>query len=692
MINIKRDILAPLSLLLLGWSASSCTTEEFKDQINSGTGVPTLGISIGVSAPTRAGTEGTFEPGVDLENCLDIQNNDYRIYFFSEDNKYIATFNPDLKAEFAETPETVNGVDTYHYSFEGKVPAGVGSKFKLVVFANWGKYPEENLDATFKLVKGETTLTELVTHEDAQFNHLTSPGEGNWLSKEDHRLIPFYGVRYYDLSTFDGIKDYIKDGKLIGNVKVDLSGELALPIIRAMARVEVILNNKHASFSKVEMTRVNDKGYNSPYKADGWDFDYTDYFHGYIWDDDFVQGVHLVGGSNAPATDQNGSLEFKKVSNHSETSGEKWVAYVPEYKNIGMDDYTKIIVTLADPTSGTGEWGNPTKTIYFAPDGSEENNTEDSGVSSKRYDIERNNIYRFTITDMNATMECSLDVQPYAEQKLEVDLGLMRDESGDLMVVPDEYGKLPTFFEEYMKYHANKWPIYENGSTAVRLEPEVAGDYYAIRLGSDGDIKNAEVLLKDSDGCRVLTTFGDTDGSVNCNTREVYDYTAGTTYHKDKDGDQRLQHNDDHSSIVLDHDKTMYYKTKPFDGTPDNPLTVYRYRVESWDPSADNSEGTFYYWKTISGQYTVTTEDEFKEMFSEILEKGEIPDEYRYLLNKDKDNEGNLIDKKAVIIKLGKGDKNNPEIVVNPAIIILEEYTDEIAKILSSNSVYKVTN
>lgn len=300
MINIKRDILAPLSLLLLGWSASSCTTEEFKDQINSGTGVPTLGISIGVSGPTRAATDGTFEPGADLENYLEIQKNDYRIYFFSEDNKYIATFNPDLKAEFSGETTPVYGVETYYYSFEGKVPAGVGTKFKLVVFANWGKYPEENPDATFKLVKGETSLTELVTHEDAQFKHLSSPGEGNWLSKEDHRLIPFYGVRYYDLSTLKGIKDYIKDGKLIGNVKVDLSGDYALPIIRAMARVEVILNNKHASFSKVEMTRVNDKGFNSPYKSgEDWKFDYTDYFHKYDWGEDFVRGVHLVEGKNA---------------------------------------------------------------------------------------------------------------------------------------------------------------------------------------------------------------------------------------------------------------------------------------------------------------------------------------------------------------------------------------------------------
>ena len=687
MINIRRDILTPLSLLLLGWGASSCTSEEFKDQPAPGDGVPTLGISIGVSAPTRSasGSTSDFEPGSDLENYLDVAGNDYRIYFFDSDNKYIATFNPSRKAESSGTPTSVNGVDTYYYSFEGEVPAGVGTKFKLVVFANWGKYPEENDDASFQLKNGQTTLTELVTHADAQFNHLSNPGEGNWLSKEDHRLIPFYGVRYYDLSTFSDIKDFIKDDRLIGNVLVDLtSDENALPLIRAMARVEVILNNKHASFSSVKMTKVNDKGFNSPYKeGDDWEFDYTDYFHNYEWDKDFVRGVHLVGGNNAPAG-QDGSLEFKKVSGHSETTVEKWVAYVPEYQNIGVgDEYAAITVTLADPGSGTGEWGNHTNTIYFAPGGSLANNADGAAGTTKRYDIERNNIYRFTIDAMNANMECQLDVQPYAEQKLVVDLGLMRDESGDLMVVPDGEGNLPDFFTEYMKL--KNYPTDKN--TGDPLNPEISGDYYAIRLGSDGDIKNAEVLLKDSDGCQVLTTFGEReeeDNLDNCSTREVYDYTTGTTYHKDHDGDQRLQHNSDHSSIVLDHDKMMYYKTDPLL----NP--VLRYRVESWEePSKDTDPGTFYYWKTISQPYEVS-----EEKLKEELRVDEIPEEYKFLLNKDKDSEGNFtVVKKAVTITLWEGNKANPENGNgSDAGIILEEYTDEIAKILSSNSVYKVTN
>lgn len=665
--------MTPLSLMLLGWTASSCTSEEFKDQLMPGDGEPILAVSIGISAPTRSATggTGTFEPGADLENYIDIANNDFRIYFFDSDNKYVATFHPSRKAEFSNTATSVNGVDTYYYTFEGKVPPGVGTKFKLVTLANWGKYPEENTDASYQLTNGETTLADLVTHAEAQFTHLASPGEdGEWLSKEQHRLIPFYGVRYYDLSTFDDLKNHIENGRLTGNVFVDLESDaLALPLIRAMAKVEVILTNKSTSFSGVKMTKVNEKGFNSPYKSgDDWKFDYTDYFHEYEWDKDFVRGVHLVGGNNAPATADNGSLEFKKVQDHSDTGFEKWVAYVPEYKNIGVgEEFTAISLTLANP--GTGDWGTHTNTIYFAPDGSLANNTDGAAGTTKRYDIERNNIYRFTITEMNAKMECQLDVQPYAEQKLVVDLGLMRDESGDLMVVPDSKENLPDFFIEYMK--DKQYPADSNGN---ELKPEVAGDYYAIRLPQDGNIQNAEVWLKDVDGCKVLTSFGATDGSETCNTRKVKDYAAEgqPEYDKDRDGDQRLQHNDDHSSIVIDHDKTMYYKTKPNDES--NP--VRRYRVESWDQSS----GSYWYWGEITDPMEAS-EDNIKT----ALGVTDIPDQYRYLLDKDENEKT----KQFVTVTLYPGNKSNPEISSSDRTKILEEYTEDLKALMSSKA-YKV--
>ena len=85
-----------------------------------------------------------------------------------------------------------------------------------------------------------------------------------------------------------------------------------------------------------------------------------------------------------------------------------------------------------------------------------------------RYNIERNNIYRFTITGMTASMDCRVDVQPYASVSLSYDLGLMRDERGDLMVLPDKElypnneGNLPDFFLDYMK--DKEWPKDKDGN------------------------------------------------------------------------------------------------------------------------------------------------------------------------------------------------------------------------------------
>lgn len=596
--------MTPLSLMLLGWTASSCTSEEFKDQLMPGDGEPILAVSIGISAPTRSATggTGTFEPGADLENYIDIANNDFRIYFFDSDNKYVATFHPSRKAEFSNTATSVNGVDTYYYTFEGKVPPGVGTKFKLVTLANWGKYPEENTDASYQLTNGETTLADLVTHAEAQFTHLASPGEdGEWLSKEQHRLIPFYGVRYYDLSTFDDLKNHIENGRLTGNVFVDLESDaLALPLIRAMAKVEVILTNKSTSFSGVKMTKVNEKGFNSPYKSgDDWKFDYTDYFHEYEWDKDFVRGVHLVGGNNAPATADNGSLEFKKVQDHSDTGFEKWVAYVPEYKNIGVgEEFTAISLTLANP--GTGDWGTHTNTIYFAPDGSLANNTDGAAGTTKRYDIERNNIYRFTITEMNAKMECQLDVRPYASCELRIDLGLSRDERGDLMILRDADGNLPEFFMNFMKewedQGKSKWPrvqVKQDDGTYIDsetlLEPQKLDpsrpDYYVIIPGVSGEIndEDTEVWLKNYQGYRVLSNYSKKDdNSEDCSTRLVRRFFGHETmeFLNDINGERRVFHYSNHYTIVLDKDDRMVYKD------PDNKL---RFEVESCAIEYDNN-------------------------------------------------------------------------------------------------------
>ena len=640
---MRHKIFGLLTLLALGWMGAACSSEKLQEPPapwSPTDGVPTLTVSLGVEGATRSPEDEIkyFEPGKGFENYLDIAGNDYRIYFFDEDNKYLATFDPYLKPS-ANVP-IEDGIS--YYNFMGKVPSNVGTYFKLVVLANWGTdtYPEEvakedETGGAFQLIKGKTTIKDLTTHSAAKFEALSSPGENeDWLGPK--RLIPFYGVRSYDLGEDKyGVNQYIdSDGKLKGDIYVDLT-DYALPMLRAMAKVEVILDNAFASFSSVKMTRYNSKGYCAPYSdADGWRFDYTDYYHGYKWDEDFARVPHLVGGNNDAKVVE---LEFKKVSSRTEGEGnentlEKWVAYVPEYKNIGVGDFTTIEVTLANPNpdSESEDWGNPTKTIYFATDGTEANNNEKSDVQATktvpgRYNIERNNIYRFTITGMTTTLTCQVDIQPFAEQKLEMEFGLMYDERGDLMVLPDENGKLPDYFIKYMD--GRNWPTVENSN--VLLKPE-KGDYYAIVLGENGQIGSSqtEIWLKDSEGCRILSNFIEkTNDSQECSTRKVIHFFGlnESVYYKDIQGERRLHHYPNHWTIVLDNEGAMIFKD------PDNKT---RYRVESWD----ESDGCWIISKEVisTDKKTITTTLTLIDDVGEISDTiKEITEDYLEFKSKD---------------------------------------------------------
>lgn len=594
--NVRHKIFRLLTLLALGWMGAACSSEKLQEPPapwSPTDGVPTLTVSLGVEGATKSSEDEDFEPGTGYENYLDIAGNDYRIYFFDANNKYLATFEPYLKPS-ANVP-IEDGIS--YYNFMGKVPSNVGTNFKLVVLANWSTYPvevakEDATEGSFQLIKGETTIEYLTTHSATQFEALTSPGENDWLGPG--RLIPFYGVRAYTLTDDNdsyGVNKYIgADGKLKGDIYVDLTDD-PLPMLRAMAKVEVILDNAFASFSSVKMTRYNSYGYCAPYKEkedDKWYFDYNDYFLGYDWETAFFRGVHLVNGKN---DNDSKELEFKKVSSRTEGEGntilekEKWVAYVPEYKNIGVEDFTTIEVELKKPDNITEEeWAKiegdkKKKTIYFATNGSKENNEKSDVRATKtvagRYNIERNNIYRFTIKDMAANLDCKVDIQPFAEQKLEMEFGLMRDERGDLMVIPDSYGKLPDYFIKYMD--GREWPKDKDGNE-LKQEP---GDYYAIVLGEDGKIgsNQTEVWLKDSEECRVLSNFANkNDDSQECSTRAVIHFFGleEIEYNKDIQGERRLHHYPNHWTIVLDNEGAMIFKD------PDNET---RYRVESWDES-----------------------------------------------------------------------------------------------------------
>ena len=350
-----------MSISMAVMMSSGCSSEKMPDPIKdipetSGT---ELAVSVALSGPTRADGNSGFEKGEGYENYLDIDHDNYRIYFFSggDNPTFISTFKPIMKPSVPSDPVLINNVETYIYNFRGEVPADLGTKFRLVVLANWPEYPEEKTVTPdgYCLVKGETTLTSIYNHAKAQFSYLSSPESSEeWLGLPD-RLMPFYGVREYDLATIENGK-YLEDGKIKDNTLIDLnSNELSLPLLRAMAKVEVILDNPIADFDTVIIDKVNYKGFCAPDALQ-----HSDYFHDYDWDKDFIHKLHL------PDRKDNYdyiSIPMRRTKGTDGKYTKRWIAYVPEYRNISDEqnnisesDVTFISVKLKETGRTFPRW------------------------------------------------------------------------------------------------------------------------------------------------------------------------------------------------------------------------------------------------------------------------------------------------------------------------------------------------
>ncbi|MDE5997141.1 MAG: hypothetical protein K2G77_02905 [Muribaculaceae bacterium] len=587
-----------ISFLVFG--ISSCSSgDNFVGEEGAKNEPPTMRIFL--SLDTRATSPGEdFEEGVGYENFIDLYDDNYRIYFFSsDDNTFIDVFHTVLHPSLSQENENLsNGL-----VFNGYLFPEIGTKFKMVVLANWSSYPvvadaDDSVDSDlFALVKGKTTIRELTTHVGSQFNALTTPAQGsNWLGKG--RLMPFYGVRSFDLTqSHPDLLD--NDGKVLSGKIVDLSDN-PIPLLRAMAKVEVLFDHPYASFESVEMSRVNEKGFSAPYKdndADSWDFDYSDYYsESGGWSGNYKRGVHLVSGSEVS------TLAFTKVSdrivnNDGSVSPEKWVAYVPEYSN-KTDSPASIIVKLKQSSviGGSGGEDRLRSEFYFTSNGLA------PSEGSYAPDIERNNIYRFKIGMDGA----SVDIQPYTAHNVRFEFGLVRDARGDLMVLKipkrDSDGNIvvengdtvmtyPQYFLDFIgdDNPKHKFPKEEDEHGNPTTGHEICledGDYYAIVVGEDEAMSNAEVWVKDREGCRVLSNFGSEDShSQECMARLVelfFGNNQSEKFYKDIFGFRRVYHFENHNSIVIHPELSNMLFCMVENFQQENQSRKY-YEVESWD-------------------------------------------------------------------------------------------------------------
>ena len=338
---MKKGLLY-IGICLLAFVCNACSDEaESIELVDTNKVELKLQLALPVNEASRARV--TTEAGTAYENYINFNDpTKYRIYFFDTDNKYIARFTPS-KVVMTEANDYVL------YSVQGTVPKELipqsGTKdFKIVVLGNWSKYKEPT---------SETMLKELCNAEWAQFEYLKT------FKLSEINLIPFYGVHEYEDISFQ-----------YGEITTLTE---SITLLRAMAKVEVVLETEGMSFSSVSIQGYNQKGYCAPSDVDSQeDYDY----------DEDRPALHLIGDKNDEDAASR-SLSFLHIEGED---NDTWIAYLPEYDNRSDESEAAHIEVRFDIQT---EDDKKDFIIYFS---------DEQDDKSKTFDIVRNNLYRFNVT------------------------------------------------------------------------------------------------------------------------------------------------------------------------------------------------------------------------------------------------------------------------------------------------------
>lgn len=334
-------------------------------------------ISLGATNGTRAGgtPEGAYDDGTGtaFENCIDLQNENYRFYFFDEHDKYLSAFQT-----VQLTPASDDTDRSKIYEVIGKTDRALPAKFKVVALANWPSYPGTPEE-------GRTTIEELCSAPTGQYAYdapfILSP----------ERLIPMYGVKTCEEMTFTpGVLTYL------GTVH----------LLRAMAKIEVSCLTSGWTLESVTLRRYNAAGCCAPSGV----YDQEDYVTG-SYDTDYAKEIHLVGGRN--------DADLKTLA--FQAAGEnRFVVYVPEYRNVvagtaarKADDAAEMRLRFKE----TGDKEYPVEFKYY-------NDPPVGNSVGDPFDIRRNYYYKFSITKTSEP-DLAVEVFPYEQIELEPGFGIL---------------------------------------------------------------------------------------------------------------------------------------------------------------------------------------------------------------------------------------------------------------------------
>ncbi len=388
-----------LSLCLTSLLLCACSGYDMEDEVpDAGSSKKlSLGFYINVGEVDNTSTnisratpaDGEYDPGAGYENFIDLEGGDFRIYFFSVDNKFISTFtNPVIeRVDIQNSPSSKTYVA--RTSIEGKdmIEQIKNGPTKIVMLANWhGKYLDEA-----SLIPGETTIDQLVN------NAIIDYGTEPWGAVLDYEhRIPLYGVMQ-----FPGVN--------LVPVMLNLTG-VDLHLLRAFAKVEVIQTEESAAnIESVSLKRHNTKAYCAPL--------------GVYHQSQYIK--HTYGGDytdnpSIPA-DAISDTELNVPFYTDETGLRHYVIYVPEYKNTGANmmsaDKTHLNIKLEnDDRNYKVEFK-----YYQVPPA-----LTGAVKVGQYFDLMRNFWYKFEVTKKisDVDMDIQVDVLPYGIVDLRPSFGL----------------------------------------------------------------------------------------------------------------------------------------------------------------------------------------------------------------------------------------------------------------------------
>ena len=312
-------------------------------------------------APVTLGPD--YDAGSGYENYIDLDNFDFRFYFFGPDNKYLAGF------EVSSIVPLESSTSSKRYLVSGSAERALidSGTTRLMVLANWKTYPADS-----SLRPGVTTIDDLCSQ---LYDFAPSMME---LSEEN--TIPLYGITNPLPASADAAG------------KVDFG---KVHLLRAYAKIEVCRNESGFEIENVRLHRYNTRGYCAPTGIYAQD----DYVHN-DYDLDYANTPHVPASSMADK-----ELPFIRIN------ADRYVAYVPEFDNLSNPSAraTIRIRFSAFDTDDVLEFK-----YYHDPE-----NPSNPNVG-KHFNILRNYWYRFIVRKRGVLVQ----VVPYSEVLLNPVFGL----------------------------------------------------------------------------------------------------------------------------------------------------------------------------------------------------------------------------------------------------------------------------